>query len=151
MIRVRNARRFRALVAADTAMAEDLMHEAVLAAVLELGQNIVVGGVAAPGTPVDTGRARGAWMLTENAPSETAPVNGEDKAGGGVIMRAQASLARWKLGTKLFWANNVVYIVALEFGHSKAQAPFGMVRLACKAWPGYVTKAVAAVKAYRAR
>lgn len=75
-------------------------------------------------TPVDTGRARGSWFLSDGSPRADAqpagkggyPVNGEITA-----TFADPFGASWI-------ANNLPYIGRLEYGHSK-QAPAGMVRI----------------------
>ena len=53
-------------------------------------------------TPIDTGNARSGWFRSPPGPSE--------------------------FGTEQLIGNDVPYIIALEFGHSK-QAPEGMARI----------------------
>jgi hypothetical protein len=81
-------------------------------------------------TPVDTGRARGAWTVTIAFPSETIPSKGSgDKIGGLTINRGRKVINRYRLSEILWLTNNVPYIVALEGGHSRKQAPRGMLAL----------------------
>lgn len=75
-------------------------------------------------TPVDTGRARGNWQTTIHAPANgqlgiRAPSEVEAEANG-----VLSTLAPYQV---VYLTNNVDYIEALEDGHSKTQAPDGMV------------------------
>lgn len=94
-------------------------------------------------TPVDTGRARAGWQIAIGAPSEFLPPevegkSGEDKASGGMKFTSLfnggkaavdiAAAGKIDGGELIYITNNLPYIEALEFGHSK-QAPAGMVRL----------------------
>jgi hypothetical protein len=77
-------------------------------------------------TPVDTGRARFGWAMTDQLPSSFVPPPGDyrkqkPKAAG------QAAAFADPFGVTVI-ANNVPYIVALEFGHSRKE-PNGMVRV----------------------
>ena len=77
-------------------------------------------------TPVDTGRARGNWQLTLDAPvfdlsNSEIPRNAEGRITAGAVV-----LRDIKPFSVTYIQNNVPYIVALEEGHSK-QAPAGMV------------------------
>lgn len=78
-------------------------------------------------TPVDTGRARAAWLASINSIRERFDV-ALDKSGTSTIADAQGIIDSWKLdaGT-IFISNSVPYIVPLEEGHSK-QAPTGMMQ-----------------------
>ena len=77
-------------------------------------------------TPVDTGRARGAWIVTVGQPSMFKP-------GPGVVISAEQAQSR---GAKalgplssfdiVYITNNVEYIEKLERGTS-TQAPHGML------------------------
>ena len=74
-------------------------------------------------TPVDTGRARGAWFASINdMSSEVSETRSENEAIISATMTAQ------KAGGAVFTlTNNLPYIVGLEYGRSK-QSPAGMVR-----------------------
>ncbi len=94
-------------------------------------------------TPVDTGRARGGWLVSINAPS---PEKVEDfkraqfaageetehptlnELGQEVVTKGLAILKTLKPFQVVWITNNVDYIEFLEEGHSK-QAPAGMVAI----------------------
>lgn len=77
-------------------------------------------------TPVDTGRARGAWETTVDQPSTTVP-DRLDKSGGQAMAEVAAKTPEGA-GQETYIANNLPYIEELEYGSSK-QAPAGMVRV----------------------
>ena len=74
------------------------------------------------GTPVDTGRARSNWFLTDDAPSRqsTASESGNDLS--------ISDFPFWILDEDLFYTNNLPYIEALEYESHSKQAPNGWVR-----------------------
>ncbi len=83
-------------------------------------------------TPVDTGRARSNWMTAVNeVPSDTIALTAD-------LSRAEASAESINRGTTIIdslkpystvnIANNLPYILPLEYGGSK-QAPLGMARV----------------------
>lgn len=81
-------------------------------------------------TPVDKGRARASWIMSQEIPNTTDVAPKLEK--GEKYTLAQA-LANGKLGevypnSIIFITNNLEYIEALETGHSQ-QAPKGMVRM----------------------
>ena len=88
-------------------------------------------------TPVDTGRARGHWGVGVNSITYGA---GLDKDGGGTIARATATMQGARAGDRIYIANNLPYIVRLEYGHSK-QAPAGMVRTTIDEFQAAVNRA----------
>lgn len=75
-------------------------------------------------TPVDTGRARGAWNLTVNKTDLSVP----PEAPEGVTLPAPVppDLGAVFPGDEVRATNNLVYITSLNNGHSK-QAPAGFV------------------------
>lgn len=76
------------------------------------------------GSPVDTGRFRGAWQLQVGNPA--AGEGPPDRSGSATIARATSELARMQ-GAQSVWITNVVpYAQALEDGHSQ-QAPEGVL------------------------
>lgn len=81
------------------------------------------------GSPVDTGRFKGNWQVTANAPPMYA-VNEYDRDGSETIARgkrALTSLLRGGGGVRsIHFSNMLIYANALEYGHSK-QAPSGVV------------------------
>jgi hypothetical protein len=87
-------------------------------------------------TPVDTGRARGNWQISLNAPMTV--VTGRDDRGGGAVM-AEAMANLGSLTDVVWMTNNLPYIKKLEYdGHSQ-QAPNGMFRKAVARWDEIVT------------
>lgn len=88
-------------------------------------------------TPVDSGRARAGWMMTDK-PTEDEPPQVKKRANGGGVEAEFASLIERHLreATELgltqpdvvYICNNVKYILALESGWS-IQAPQGFIAL----------------------
>lgn len=81
-------------------------------------------------TPVDTGRARAAWQV-----GRSLPTSGKGSQSTGWI----------HAGDVVYIANNVEYILALEYGHS-TQAPHGMMRITALSFEKYLNSAVASLK-----
>jgi len=79
-------------------------------------------------TPVDTGRARASWSPSIGAPTTASYPERMDKSGGVSIAAAQRAAFDWNCIGSIFLCNNLPYVGALEYGHSK-QAPAGMVRV----------------------
>ena len=80
-------------------------------------------------TPVDIGHAKAGWLVTSGAPATTVPL-AVDKAGSTTMSNGRNVIDRHNNIKKILWiVNNVIYIGALEAGHSRLQAPQGMVRL----------------------
>ena len=77
------------------------------------------------GTPADTGRARNNWFLTVGSPSSKGTVI-ESKSGSNSNNQLDKMPDR-VLNKKLYYTNNLDYIVGLEMGTS-LQAPNGWVR-----------------------
>jgi len=77
-------------------------------------------------TPVDTGRARGAWAVTmAPAPAWTDTGALDPSAAASGVLTA---LNNVKAGGIVWIASGLPYIQRLEYGYSK-QAPSGMVRI----------------------
>ena len=78
--------------------------------------------------PVETGRARANTSIAigGNPGSSTTDT---DKHGGPTIAKNKPVVNQFKLGDSITIYNNVEYIVPLEYGHSKIQAPQGMFRI----------------------
>lgn len=85
-------------------------------------------------SPVDTGRFRANWGVkigsayagyNEDA-RDTTPVG--DRSGP-TCAKAEWDTLRWNAEGAITLSNNTVYARPLEYGHSKIQAPGGMVRL----------------------
>ncbi len=112
---------------------------------LDCAENIIVGGKYAPGTPVDTGLARSSWhvQLNDRALPPARPHSvGAHVAWSGAVDKGTAALAGMGLGDVAYILNNLPYIKALEYGHSK-QAPRGMVRITLGAAKQIVRAAIA--------
>lgn len=77
-------------------------------------------------TPVDTGRARGNWFPSLNAPSDQVDESASDRSGSKAVGEATSTAQRAKIGDIAWLTNNLPYILPLENGHS-GQAPDGMV------------------------
>ena len=75
-------------------------------------------------TPVDTGRARGAWGIGAD------PADRLDPSGGAAVADVVQALRPgvFRNGGEMVLSNNLPYIGRLEYGYSQ-QAPGGMVRL----------------------
>lgn len=74
-------------------------------------------------TPVDTGRARASWVVAVNEPAGGPPL-----MPGTYSPPATPSVDGIDGTTAIFVTSNLIYMEALENGHSK-QAPNGMVRI----------------------
>jgi len=90
------------------------------------------------GTPVDSGRARGAWMADINKFSTTAPTT--IRIDSAVTAEIIGTAAQYKAGDLITFSNNLAYIERLEYGWSK-QAPQGMVRLNVLKFQTFVNQA----------
>ena len=78
-------------------------------------------------TPVDTGRLKGNWQTTVNAPATTV-LTRDDVIGGRAISEIVSNGGGW--GSKTFLTNNLPYAERIEFdGWSHTKAPAGMVRV----------------------
>jgi len=73
-----------------------------------------LGNRVVDGTPFKDGRARGGW-------SHSGPI---------------------QLGVIHSFTNNVEYIIPLEYGHSKLQAPQGMLRINVRNWNSIVQEQI---------
>lgn len=73
-------------------------------------------------TPVDTGRARASWNVSEDTIDTTVPAEGTYTTNG---TKPFPSLSGRK---RIFIVSNLDYIEPLENGHSE-QAPVGMVQI----------------------
>ncbi|WP_434606792.1 HK97 gp10 family phage protein [Pseudomonas sp. D2-30] len=78
-------------------------------------------------SPVDTGRFRGNWQMSIDAPSE-GTLGALDPTGATATARIAEGSIFFRAGTTAFIVNNLPYAIPLEYGHSD-QAPGGMVRI----------------------
>ncbi len=80
-------------------------------------------------TPVDEGRAKANWFITENTPSSEMDTRTDKSRLGNLGMHSQRELEGVTGNFTLdIMTNNLPYIIPLERGHS-TQAPVGMVAL----------------------
>lgn len=76
-------------------------------------------------TPVDTGRARGNWMVSIGA-ARGGESTAADKGGAATIANGSAVIGQQRAFQQIVIENNLPYITRLNDGHSK-QAPAGYV------------------------
>ena len=77
--------------------------------------------------PVDTGRARGNTIVSVGHPDHTYS-DATNKDVGSVVTKGEAEImASDDPFDVIYVQNNLPYIERLEAGHSKIQAPFGMM------------------------
>lgn len=83
-------------------------------------------------SPVDQGRYRANWNVSVGSPNLDASKKGRVKTARKPATpteeaRANAALAEFEPGDTIWLTNNVPYAEALENGHSRKQAPNGVV------------------------
>ena len=79
-------------------------------------------------TPVDTGRLRGNWLISQGAPNRN-PVDRDDKSGQETMQEIQKEVLTTTGDESVFLTNNLPYAYRVEFeGWSHTKAPKGMVR-----------------------
>jgi hypothetical protein len=95
-------------------------------------------------TPVATGMAKNNffWGFDRVGTKET----GLSKTGAASVSRAAEFSREVKHGGVFYLTNNLPYIMALEYGHSKAQAPSGMARITVARFQQIVNAAVNGVR-----
>jgi hypothetical protein len=101
----------------------------------KVGQAVVVGNEYGPGTPVDTGNARGHWYasLGDTDPGPRNPDANMAADAGLAVAHMAAVTAGAKLGDVINYVNDAPYIEALNNGHSD-QAPAGMTDAVVASW-----------------
>lgn len=92
-------------------------------AVVKQRTAIDIHGRASQATPVDTGRARAAWMVSKGTPARGVPPEGRHGA------PAPPTVGKPDPGESIWVVNNLDYIVPLNNGHSQ-QAPAAFVEKA---------------------
>lgn len=119
--------------------------EVVTKAVLEIYAGVVMK------SPVDSGRFRGNWVVTTNAPAsgvvdtlDRLPLN--TRPGDVVAHRARMAMVNFKLGETVYITNHLPYAYRLEYEGWSTQAPAGMVRTTVLAWQSLIAQAVAELK-----
>jgi len=76
-------------------------------------------------TPVDTGRARGNWIVSIDRQDDR-KIDTEDKSGASTIAKAQNEIFNNPIQKEIWIQNNLEYIARLEYGWSD-KSPQGMV------------------------
>jgi hypothetical protein len=123
-----------------------------------VAENLTIGGRYSVGTPIDTGYARASWWISLNGDSGPvqSSVNPDAKTAkkGDYVRNATGpddapKLVGAKLGDRIGIFSNCAYMRSLEFGHSQAQAPHGMIRLAFDGVRHMMSDAIAAARAAR--
>jgi hypothetical protein len=100
-------------------------------------------------SPVDTGRFRGNWQLSDNPPTPSVQLTARlDKSGQVVIELARVAVQDIRAGGVSYITNGLPYGPRLEYGWSK-QAPSGMVRLTVNELQKFMREAVAQIRASR--
>lgn len=102
--------------------------------IVELGESVIML------SPVDTGRFKGNWQLTADAPSNQSLIN-YDKEGFRTLEKLVSVANTLEAGQKAYIVNNLRYSIPLEFGYSQ-QAPSGMVRVTLARFQQIVNDAV---------
>lgn len=88
-------------------------------------------------SPVDTGRFKGNWNVSQTTPNFTA-TQATNAARGEI--EAQKALG-FAAGGVVYLSNGLPYARRLEYGYS-GQAPAGMVRLSVREFSSYIQKAI---------
>lgn len=96
-------------------------------------------------SPVDTGRFRGNWVVSINAPAVNLDASVTDPTGETTLARETAKLATFEVGPSIFITNSLPYAKRLEYGWSK-QAPTGMVHITVLEMQQMINKAVGELK-----
>ena len=97
-------------------------------------------------TPVDTGRARANWGISEGQPL-TLEIESEDKSGSATLQTAASGVQSWLCHGSIFLTNNLPYIGVLEYGKDdgtpgSSQAPQGMVRVTLEEMQAWIQNSV---------
>lgn len=88
-------------------------------------------------TPVDKGVLRNNWFAQIGRPSAET-TSAEDKSGRGTVQRIQVELTSVDLENDIYFTNNLVYAVPIEFDGLSGKAPQGMVRINALRWDSIV-------------
>ncbi len=102
---------------------EGVTREIFAASAIQIAEKVITR------TPVDTGRARGNWNSSINTADSGVSEKNQKQNTGVATNEAVSAASSLKLGDTFHLTNGLPYIKALEYGHSKGQAPRGMVRI----------------------
>lgn len=130
---IRNLRQFEARLRRAERLPEEVVERTQRAATLELHGSLVLA------TPVDKGRARGNWQVSQGAPPGDvvgpAEFPGDSGAARGAAatraaqQQALQELPKVRAFSRTYVSNRLPYIVRLNDGWSR-QAPAGFVQVA---------------------
>ena len=104
---------------------EDKVEAEVTQNLQKLALNVDAAVVMA--TPVDTGRARGNWIVSLNAPTSYSTVN-VSSSGSEAISQGAGVISTAKGDDDIYISNNLVYIQKLNDGHSKQAGKYFVER-----------------------
>ena len=122
--------------------APDKVNEMVRKIVFDIYRNVVMR------TPVDTGRARANWQIDiDRMPTEILDKTAQSlQEAIRLSDAANIITSKIKNNSVIYIINNVEYIIPLEHGHSKEQAPYGMVKLTVEEFQQYFKEASRSLK-----
>lgn len=83
------------------------------------------------------GRLRANWNVSLTTPDEST-ADSIDKTGVATIARGNEAIAGADGKEDIWMVNALPYAIPIEYGHSQAQAPAGMVRVSVGEWQKYV-------------
>lgn len=87
------------------------------------------------------GRLRANWIVSLDRPDPTT-TEAIDKSGAQTIAKGITVITHADGEQDIYMTNNLPYAVSIEYGHSKKQAPAGMVRVSIAEFSQYVENAV---------
>lgn len=90
------------------------------------------------------GRLRANWNPSLVAP-DFSTSSAVDASGARTDARITSTLTAWD-GQVIYLMNSLPYARPVEYGHSQAQAPQGMVRINVTAWQKHINDAVRSIK-----
>lgn len=132
---------FSAEIARFARESEDRNRQILRATALEVFRRIVQR------SPVDTGRFKGNWIISDSEISYREGMGPRFDAKGALALTAgQVQIKARPDDRPYLIANGLPYGPRLEYGWSK-QAPAGMVRITAVEFPGILAKITAAVQA----
>lgn len=108
-------------------------------AVLDIAERVLVR------SPVDTGRFKANWNIAFGKIDGLTTAS-TDTSGGRTLSRIRVQLNGWGVNAgDIFLTNSLPYAIPLEEGHSKAQAPLGMVKVTVTEFQTFIQAAAAEV------
>ena len=108
-------------------------------AVLDIAERVIVR------SPVDTGRFKANWNIAFGK-IDTLTTTSTDAGGSKTLALIKVQLNGWsEKSGDIFLTNSLPYAIPLEEGHSKAQAPMGMVKITVTEFQTFIQAAAAEV------